>query len=161
MATHSSILAWRILWAEESGRLQSIGLQRVGHSLAAEQQQINKEASWLRHWLNYWSVEETPLSSLEVRRWAWKSQISITRLAPLTVRPTLRWSRDFTKVMSLVLQKTLLSLLSLRKFQEFWELCARKMMKTPRCVCVSIYIIISLFCFNWLFSLWECDFIYE
>ena len=30
MATSSSILAWRIPWAEESGRLQSIGLQRVG-----------------------------------------------------------------------------------------------------------------------------------
>ena len=31
MATHSSILAWRIPWTEEFGRLQSIGLQRVGH----------------------------------------------------------------------------------------------------------------------------------
>ena len=30
MATHSSILAWRILWTEELGGLQSIGLQRVG-----------------------------------------------------------------------------------------------------------------------------------
>ena len=27
MATHSSILAWRITWTEESGRLQSMGLQ--------------------------------------------------------------------------------------------------------------------------------------
>ena len=31
MATHSSILAWRIPWTEEPGTLQSIGLQRVGH----------------------------------------------------------------------------------------------------------------------------------
>ena len=31
MATHSSILAWRIPWKEEPGRLQSMGLQRVGH----------------------------------------------------------------------------------------------------------------------------------
>ena len=31
MATHSSILAWRIPWTEEAGGLQSIGLQRVGH----------------------------------------------------------------------------------------------------------------------------------
>ena len=30
MATHSSILAWRIPWAEEPGRLQSMGSQRVG-----------------------------------------------------------------------------------------------------------------------------------
>ena len=32
MATHSSVLAWKILWTEEPGRLQSIGLQPVGHS---------------------------------------------------------------------------------------------------------------------------------
>ena len=31
MATHSSILAWRIPWGEESVRLQSMGSQRVGH----------------------------------------------------------------------------------------------------------------------------------
>ena len=31
MATHSSILAWRIPWAEEPGGLQSMALQRVGH----------------------------------------------------------------------------------------------------------------------------------
>ena len=31
MATHSSILAWRVPWTEEPGRLQSITLQRVGH----------------------------------------------------------------------------------------------------------------------------------
>ena len=32
MATHSSILAWRIPWAEEPGGLQSTGLQRVRHN---------------------------------------------------------------------------------------------------------------------------------
>ena len=31
MATHSGTLAWKIPWTEEPGRLQSIGLQRVGH----------------------------------------------------------------------------------------------------------------------------------
>ena len=31
MATHSSILAWRIPWSEEPGGLQSTGSQRVGH----------------------------------------------------------------------------------------------------------------------------------
>ena len=31
MATHSSILTWRIPWTEEPGRLQSMGSQRVGH----------------------------------------------------------------------------------------------------------------------------------
>ena len=31
MATHSSILAWRIPWTQEPGGLQSMGSQRVGH----------------------------------------------------------------------------------------------------------------------------------
>ena len=31
MATNSGILAWRIPWTEEAGRVQSIGSQRVGH----------------------------------------------------------------------------------------------------------------------------------
>ena len=34
MATHSSILAWKIPWAEEPGRLQYMGLQRVGQQLS-------------------------------------------------------------------------------------------------------------------------------
>ena len=34
MTTHSSILAWRISWMEEPDRLQSTGLQRVGHDCA-------------------------------------------------------------------------------------------------------------------------------
>ena len=35
MATHSRILAWRIPWSEEPSRLQSMGLQRVGHEWAS------------------------------------------------------------------------------------------------------------------------------
>ena len=31
MATHSSILVWKTPWMEEPGKLQSMGLQRVGH----------------------------------------------------------------------------------------------------------------------------------
>ena len=36
MATHSSILAWRIPWTEEPGRLQSRGSQRVRHNVATK-----------------------------------------------------------------------------------------------------------------------------
>ena len=36
MAIHSSSLAWKIPWTEESGRLQSKGLQRVGHTEVTE-----------------------------------------------------------------------------------------------------------------------------
>ena len=34
LATHSSVLAWKIPWTEEPGGLQSMGLQSVGHNLA-------------------------------------------------------------------------------------------------------------------------------
>ena len=37
MATHSSILAWKIPWTEERGGLQSIGSQRIEHNLATKQ----------------------------------------------------------------------------------------------------------------------------
>ena len=36
MRNHSDILAWEVPWTEESGELQSMGLQRVRHDLATE-----------------------------------------------------------------------------------------------------------------------------
>ena len=36
IATHSSILAWKIPWTEEPGRLQFLGLQRTGHDRATK-----------------------------------------------------------------------------------------------------------------------------
>ena len=36
MATHPSILVWEIPWTEESGGLQSMGLQRAGHDLVTK-----------------------------------------------------------------------------------------------------------------------------
>ena len=36
VATHSSILAWKILWTEETSGLQSMGSQKVGHSLVTK-----------------------------------------------------------------------------------------------------------------------------
>ena len=38
MATHSSVLAWEILWVEEPGGLQSMGSKRVRHDLETKQQ---------------------------------------------------------------------------------------------------------------------------
>ena len=45
MATHSSILAWRILWTEEPGGLQSIGSQRVNTTEATWHARTRMEAS--------------------------------------------------------------------------------------------------------------------
>ena len=42
MATHSSKLAWKILWTEEPGRLQSTGSQRAGHDWVTKQEKKKK-----------------------------------------------------------------------------------------------------------------------
>ena len=67
MATHSSILAWRIPWMEEPGRLQSMGSQRVGHDWAtslslvfwsylyiSEESMICLNILNIVHWYNRW-----------------------------------------------------------------------------------------------------------
>ena len=48
MATHSSILAWRIPWMEEPGQLQSMGSQRIGYHLVTKQwqQRVCKYKQW-------------------------------------------------------------------------------------------------------------------
>ena len=50
MATHSSILAWRILWTEKPGRLQSVGLQRVEHNWSDLAAAAAEVLSWRRAW---------------------------------------------------------------------------------------------------------------
>ena len=43
MATYSSILTWEIPWLEEPGGPQSMVLQRAGHDLVTEQEEITQE----------------------------------------------------------------------------------------------------------------------
>ena len=50
MATHSSILAWRIWWTEEPGVLQSMGLQRVGHNWTTNTHIYTKKKSFVFIW---------------------------------------------------------------------------------------------------------------
>ena len=63
MATHSSILAWKIPWTEKPGGLQSVGSQRVGHDwsdlacsmcwfLWGEKKNVGNKCSILEQW-NY------------------------------------------------------------------------------------------------------------
>ena len=50
IATHSSVLAWRIPWTKEPGRLQSMGSQRAGHSW-----------KWLTHTIDsYYTHQKHP-----------------------------------------------------------------------------------------------------
>ena len=50
LATHSSILAWRIPWTEEPGGLKSMVLQRVGHNRATNTLGIGKCSFRSNHW---------------------------------------------------------------------------------------------------------------
>jgi len=47
MATHFSILAWKIPWAEEAGGLQPMGLQGVGHDWGTELNWTEGKRIWL------------------------------------------------------------------------------------------------------------------
>ena len=58
MEIHSSILIWIIPWPEEPGRLQSMGLQRVGHVSVANTLNI--------------LLHICPISSLSTRRWTFR-----------------------------------------------------------------------------------------
>ena len=59
MATQSSILAWRVPWTDEPSRLQTVGLQRVGHDLVT----VLRCFSHVRLFLNSWTVAlQAPLS---------------------------------------------------------------------------------------------------
>ena len=57
MATHSSILAWRIPMAKEAGGLQSVGSQRVGHNRV-----VKHTHTWFRA-VKHLSSRETGFSS--------------------------------------------------------------------------------------------------
>ena len=56
MATHSSIIAWRIPWTEEPGRLQSMGSRRVGHDrrdlACAHTRKFNRISCVLAIWVS-------------------------------------------------------------------------------------------------------------
>ena len=66
MASHSSILPWRIPWTEEPGMLQSMGLQRAGHGWATELKHIY--ASLVAQLIkNLYAMLETQFNS-----WIWK-----------------------------------------------------------------------------------------
>ena len=56
MATHSSILAWRIPWTGEPGRLQSKGSQTVRHNWAIE----HKDNAWWPLKVKAWAVQSYP-----------------------------------------------------------------------------------------------------
>ena len=65
MATHSSVLACRILWTEEPGGLQSMGTQRLGHDLVTKQSSSQTASPGRKvglfipiSWIGKWRLKE-------------------------------------------------------------------------------------------------------
>ena len=65
MASHSSTLAWKIPWMEESGRLQSMGLLRIGHNWATSLSLFS-----FTHWRRKWQPTPVFLLGESQRQWA-------------------------------------------------------------------------------------------
>ena len=95
MATHSSILTWRIPWTEEPGRLQFIGSHRVGHNwsdLAHMHTLLMYYCSFL-----FMSVQ---FSSVAQSCWLFATPWTTARLASLSI--TKSWSSPKTMSIELV-----------------------------------------------------------
>ena len=101
MATHSSILAWRIPWTEEPGGLLSMELQRVGHDWVTFTQRASLVIQWLRICLALqgtpvWSLVQEDSTCLGATKpvchnyWAWVPQ----PLKPTWLKPVLHNNRS-------------------------------------------------------------------
>ena len=65
MAIHSRTIAWKIPWTEETGKLQSMGLQRVGHNWATSLHILLKRASLVAQTVKHLpAMQETQVQSL-------------------------------------------------------------------------------------------------
>ena len=92
MATHSSILAWRIPWTEEHGRLQSMGSQRVRHDWAAGNAHRNSKLypQYLEHTRDFRNIHHWKNVS-KVNEVEWKD-LSVLYIANITsIYPVYRW----------------------------------------------------------------------
>ena len=63
VAPHSSTLAWKIPWMEEPGRLQSMGLLRVGHNCATSLSLFT-----FMHWRRKWQQQQQQQQILKLKR---------------------------------------------------------------------------------------------
>ena len=123
MATHSSILAWRISWLKEPGKLQHIGLKRLGHD-----------------WATKHSTAHTTQGSRRL--------LSSRRTAQTLMRITtiLKWSRAYSKWVFLTLLllylSQLLGLHFLRK-SEKWHHCHSSPWNTSRVFTHLVFLLLD------------------
>ena len=80
MATHSSILAWRIPWTEEPGGLQSTGLQRIGHDWATHTtSQLHLSHTRVMDGCESWTVKKAECRRIEAfELWCWRRLLRVS-----------------------------------------------------------------------------------
>ena len=71
MATHSSILAWKTPWTKESGRLQSMGTQKVRYNCVAKLPSLAESRAWVKHgeWEERRPTAGTDLPTIWILSW--------------------------------------------------------------------------------------------
>ena len=78
METHSSILAWRLPWTEESGRLQSVGLQRVRYNWATNTFILGEGGFCIQWLMSLWEEERTHTGKTAMWRWRQRLEYAAT-----------------------------------------------------------------------------------
>ena len=110
IATCSSILAWRIPWTEEPGRLQSMGSTRVGHDLATkptkqptmkiEKTKLAWEQYYNKIFLSLYTISQVARSLKYFLLWVWRKTKALIRNPIFNPYPwfgvALRQKRKFT-----------------------------------------------------------------
>ena len=90
MATHSNILAWRIPWTEELGRLQSMGSQRVGHDWTTEHAREHAFAHTHTHTHGIYTAFTCFMTSNTPSIWPWEEYIFCITWVP-RFHKSIRW----------------------------------------------------------------------
>ena len=117
MTTHSSILAWRISWTEEPGRLQSMGLQRVEHGWAWKLRVDEKVGvrnlliQFFPVWVKpgWWLVVLSLEHSFPLHHWRNYAAVLIFQLFLIKLNENLETGSEWTYIVSkqVLLQATL------------------------------------------------------
>ena len=129
METHPSMFAWRIPWTVEPDRLQSMGLQRVGHDWVTKQRQSRVDTTThllgLRGWNGIMLVKNQE-SHWPVISTQWMSAIVVTMFTTFWNLPDLEngfgmssWQGWFTHILGAL---TLSWSFCIQSFQQLWEL---------------------------------------
>ena len=103
MATHSSILAWKIPWTEDPGRLQSMGSQRVEHDwvTSLHPKETHKERGSVLGWMA--SLMQRTWVRVGFGSWWWTGKPGV--LQSTGSQRVGKWLNDWTEVLALLFPK--------------------------------------------------------